>query len=240
MKTSVVHSDSNFLTRFLKKRLKTEQKVYLAYGVLFGLLFPVLGTLWDCLWRFGTVGWNEIVQSQTQVPTLWIIDLAPLILGIVSSFAGRAAPNLSELVPASMIQQPSNSGAEADTITNEELLREDKEFEEELRRKRERNDRSGSRPQQKGRDNRGRDGRPRDNRPPQNRNQGQNRNDNRRPNPENRPPRPEGTGTPADRQNTGGQNNRNPRHNRNRSRDQRDFKGKGNQGNTPPTDKPQG
>ena len=90
MKTSVVHSDSNFLTRFLKKRLKTEQKVYLVYGVLFGLLFPVLGTLWDCLWRFGTVGWNEIVQSQTQVPTLWIIDLAPLILGIVSSFAGRA------------------------------------------------------------------------------------------------------------------------------------------------------
>jgi hypothetical protein len=153
---------------------------------------------------------------------------------------GKQAPNLSELVPASMIQQPSNSGAEADTITNEELLREDKEFEEELRRKRERNDRSGSRPQQKGRDNRGRDGRPGDNRPPQNRNQGQNRNDNRRPNPENRPPRPEGTGTPADRQNTGGQNNRNPRHNRNRSRDQRDFKGKGNQGNTPPTDKPQG
>ena len=90
MKTSVVHSDSNFLTRFLKKRLKTEQKVYLVYGVLFGLLFPVLGTLWDCLWRFGTVGWNEIVQSQTQVPTLWIIDLAPFILGIVSSFAGRA------------------------------------------------------------------------------------------------------------------------------------------------------
>jgi len=153
---------------------------------------------------------------------------------------GKQAPNLSELVPASMIQQPSNSGAEADTITNEELLREDNEFEEELRRKRERNDRSGSRPQQKGRDNRGRDGRPGDNRPPQNRNQGQNRNDNRRPNPENRPPRPEGTGTPADRQNTGGQNNRNPRHNRNRSRDQRDFKGKGNQGNTPPTDKPQG
>jgi two-component system, sensor histidine kinase and response regulator len=69
--------------------IRTQQKKYALYGALFGLCFPIIGTLLECTYRFGAVSLELIVQAQVESPLLWIIDSAPLFLGIFASFGGR-------------------------------------------------------------------------------------------------------------------------------------------------------
>ncbi|MCC7297700.1 MAG: hypothetical protein IT244_05150 [Bacteroidia bacterium] len=171
----------------------------------------------------------------------------PLTLAQVNEFMdgnkeGKQAPNLTELVPANQVSKQIAMGEEAEIINNEQLLQEDKEFEEEMRRKREKqqhskgNNQPRGRDQQRNNDRRGRDQRGPGNNNPQNsdqrgepRNQGDNRN--------NRPP---ATGPkPNTGQQTGPkphnhQGNR-PNHNRNRNQNRRND-GPQNKGpQTPPS-----
>ena len=76
--------------RWLKSKLKTEQRMFFFYGALFGSAFPIMGTLWQSLFAYNSLAPKHWMMCQMEAPTLWIIDLAPIVLAIVASFAGRA------------------------------------------------------------------------------------------------------------------------------------------------------
>ena len=58
---------------------------YAAVGVLFGFGFPVVATLIEASTRHGSL--SAVAQAQRS-PLLWIIDSAPLVLGLLAGFAG--------------------------------------------------------------------------------------------------------------------------------------------------------
>jgi len=61
------------------------QNRYAAVGVLFGLGFPLIATLIEASTRYGSL--SAIAQAQRS-PVLWIVDTAPLFLGLLAGFAG--------------------------------------------------------------------------------------------------------------------------------------------------------
>ncbi len=61
---------------------------YAGLGAAFGAVFPVAATLLDVYWRSRTLTLDGILQAQAGQPLLWIIDTAPLFLGIFAAFAG--------------------------------------------------------------------------------------------------------------------------------------------------------
>ncbi len=74
----------------LRGKLKKDQKVFFVYGFLFGLIFPLIATIWECYFTDGNITIMGMVAQQMFTPTLWIVDLAPIVLAIVASFAGKA------------------------------------------------------------------------------------------------------------------------------------------------------
>ncbi|MDA0746834.1 MAG: ATP-binding protein [bacterium] len=73
---------------------------YAIFGVLFGSGFPILATLLDLHMQSLHVSLNSIVYVQATQPLHWIINTAPLILGILAGFVGKhqnriAGSNLS-------------------------------------------------------------------------------------------------------------------------------------------------
>ncbi len=67
----------------------TQQGWYAFYGALFGLCFPIIGTFIESYVLFSSVSFGSLMAAQRQSPMLWIIDSAPLFLGIFASFGGR-------------------------------------------------------------------------------------------------------------------------------------------------------
>ena len=67
---------------------KTETSKYTFYGAVFGLMFPITASLVDSLSRFGDINILEIIQAQISSPLLWIIDSAPIWLGIFARIGG--------------------------------------------------------------------------------------------------------------------------------------------------------
>lgn len=72
----------------MKKIFKIEKLNFALYGFLFGSLFPLSGTLLQCNLNFSEITIKNIISVQQKVPLLWIIDTAPLWLGIFAMFAG--------------------------------------------------------------------------------------------------------------------------------------------------------
>lgn len=67
---------------------KTERNNYTLYGAAFGLLFPIIATVIEANVEglsFSLDGW---LQAQTGSPLLWIIDTAPIFLGLFARFGG--------------------------------------------------------------------------------------------------------------------------------------------------------
>lgn len=156
----------------------------------------------------------------------------PLHLDKVNEFLsmnkeGQQAPNLSDFAPAAQVMQKIAEGAEAETIDNQELLQEDKEFEEEMRRKRESRQQQGQ-----GRDKNKNPQGQRNHPNPQNRGDNKNRRENKPPG-DRRPPRPEGQGAKPGAPNpkpTGPEGNQNP-NNRNRNNRNRNNRNRPNNPN---------
>ena len=63
---------------------------YALYGALFGLFFPIGGTILQALFDSASGGGfgARMVHAQA-MPLMWIIDSAPLFLGLFASFAGK-------------------------------------------------------------------------------------------------------------------------------------------------------
>jgi len=68
---------------------------YALIGMLFGAGFPVLGTLLDAAVRLGSVAPAALFNVQSQQPLLWIIDTAPIWLGIFAGAAGAHQDRLA-------------------------------------------------------------------------------------------------------------------------------------------------
>lgn len=62
---------------------------YALYGALFGLCFPIMATVIQCYMNGDGMNWQAIVSAQQGSPLLWIIDTAPLFLGLFASFGGH-------------------------------------------------------------------------------------------------------------------------------------------------------
>ena len=57
-------------------------------GVIFGLCFPVMSTLFDVAVQGMDMTWNNIVLAQKTQPLHWVIDSAPLFLGLFAYWIG--------------------------------------------------------------------------------------------------------------------------------------------------------
>jgi signal transduction histidine kinase/CheY-like chemotaxis protein len=71
---------------------------YTLYGVLFGSLFPLAGTLIDTFLANGYVDFRGLVDKQMSNPLLWILNSAPVWLGLVARAAGRRQDRLREII----------------------------------------------------------------------------------------------------------------------------------------------
>ncbi|WP_109299069.1 ATP-binding protein [Aquimarina sp. AU474] len=74
--------------------LKTEAAKYLFYGILFGFVFPVLATNIDIAKLDLEYSWQSVIFVQKNYPIHYIIDTAPLFLGLFAMYGGR---NLDKL-----------------------------------------------------------------------------------------------------------------------------------------------
>jgi GAF domain-containing protein len=77
--------------------LRNETQRYAFVGILFGLLFPGIATIIRVLESGLPFGWSSITEVQAGDPLLWIIDTAPLFLGLFAAFAGRRQDRLQKL-----------------------------------------------------------------------------------------------------------------------------------------------
>ena len=77
--------------------LGNETQRYALFGILFGLLFPVIATIIRILEAGVSFRWSSIVEVQAGDPLLWIIDTAPLFLGLFAAFAGWRQDRLQNM-----------------------------------------------------------------------------------------------------------------------------------------------
>ncbi len=80
----------------LRQFFKTEQQLYALYGALFGLCFPLFGSVFESYMLYSRISWDLIVTCQRESELLWIIDSAPLFLGIFASFGGKQMDVVNE------------------------------------------------------------------------------------------------------------------------------------------------
>ncbi|WP_421875855.1 ATP-binding protein [Marinoscillum sp.] len=95
---------------------------YLIYGMAFGLAFPAFSSVMLCVNDFGEVTPACFMAVQSSSKLLWVIDTAPLFLGLFAYFVGKKQEDINA-INASLSQT-----VEEQTIslkrTNESLLRE--------------------------------------------------------------------------------------------------------------------
>ena len=76
----------------------TATRNYTLYGVLFGFLFPLAGTLIDTFLANGYIDFRGLLDKQLSNPLLWILNSAPVWLGLVARAAGRRQDRLREII----------------------------------------------------------------------------------------------------------------------------------------------
>lgn len=71
--------------------------LYFLLGAGFGLLFPAIGTFFQILVDGLNFSFSSILSAQQSQPLLWIIDCAPLVLGVVFILVGVREHRLTTL-----------------------------------------------------------------------------------------------------------------------------------------------
>jgi GAF domain-containing protein len=77
--------------------LNSETWKYALYGMLFGLLFPIGATILRVQTQDLPITVSNALNIQGTDPLLWIIDTAPIFLGLFAAIAGRRQDNLKKL-----------------------------------------------------------------------------------------------------------------------------------------------
>lgn len=72
----------------MNKFFSKEADIYTLYGGVFGLIFPIAGTIIECLTTYDSLSISTIVLAQKSHPLLWIIDTAPVFLGLFARIGG--------------------------------------------------------------------------------------------------------------------------------------------------------
>ncbi|MEB3345683.1 ATP-binding protein [Aquimarina gracilis] len=75
---------------------KSEAAKYTFYGVIFGFMFPILATSMDMVKLGLEFTWESAVFVQRNYPVHYIIDTAPIFLGLFAMFGGRNLDKLKE------------------------------------------------------------------------------------------------------------------------------------------------
>ena len=75
---------------------KSEMFTYTIYGIAFGFMFPILATIIDLTKHDMDFSLKAILAIQQKYPIHYIIDTAPLFLGLFASLAGRHLDELKE------------------------------------------------------------------------------------------------------------------------------------------------
>ncbi len=76
--------------------LKSEAAKYMLYGILFGLIFPILATCIDIMKLGLGFTLESVIFVQKNYPIHYIIDTAPLFLGLFALFGGRNLDKIKE------------------------------------------------------------------------------------------------------------------------------------------------
>jgi two-component system sensor histidine kinase/response regulator len=84
---------------------------YALFGAAFGAVFPLVATLLDVGLRGAGFSISEFFVAQASNPLLWIIDGAPIVLGLVAARMGQTQEELQELQRSALAQR---LGAEID------------------------------------------------------------------------------------------------------------------------------
>jgi GAF domain-containing protein len=69
---------------------------YTIFGTLFGVLFPLVGTFLAVAIAGKSFTLDSLLFIQRTTPLLWIIDTAPIVIGLFAGFAGRKQDTLTE------------------------------------------------------------------------------------------------------------------------------------------------
>lgn len=77
------------------KIFKNECNNYTLYGLLFGLCFPIGATILQSLLTFDYITLQTLWKVQRDFPLLWIIDSAPIFLGIFARIGGRRQDDIN-------------------------------------------------------------------------------------------------------------------------------------------------
>jgi serine phosphatase RsbU (regulator of sigma subunit) len=81
----------------MRELLRRPTWSYALYGALFGCAFPVISTVFDVFVQGVPITWATLLQAQRDQPLHWIIDSAPLFLGLFASLAGRKQEIVQEI-----------------------------------------------------------------------------------------------------------------------------------------------
>lgn len=79
----------------IKTIFNSQQKTYALYGALFGCIFPIIGTLIEAWSRYHKIDLVHVGLAQRSSLLVWIIDTAPLFLGVFASYGGLQLDRVS-------------------------------------------------------------------------------------------------------------------------------------------------
>lgn len=75
---------------------KSEVVKYTFYGIVFGIFFPIIATYIDITRLDMEISWKSVSLVQKKYPIHYIINTAPLFLGLFAMFGGRNLDRLKE------------------------------------------------------------------------------------------------------------------------------------------------
>ncbi len=69
---------------------------YVLGGIAFGIAFPIIGSLVEIIASGSSISFESFMIVQAQKPLLWIIDTAPLFLGLFAGLIGARQDQLNQ------------------------------------------------------------------------------------------------------------------------------------------------
>jgi len=70
---------------------------YAIFGGLFGLCFPIIASIFDVVIQDKNLSWSNLIEAQRVQPLHWVINSAPLFLGLFAYLAGRKQHEVIEI-----------------------------------------------------------------------------------------------------------------------------------------------
>ncbi|MBI5823085.1 MAG: GAF domain-containing protein [Chloroflexi bacterium] len=74
-----------------------ETQRYAMFGAVFGFTFPLFGTVLEVIFSNLPLNILNMLYIQSTEPLLWIVDTAPIVIGLLAGYAGRKQDTLSEV-----------------------------------------------------------------------------------------------------------------------------------------------